>query len=432
MIDTKILPERQPRVWRKLLILLFVGLPTGLICGELSLRMVLVARGHSYDAEATREGLVQLRSRVLESLPKPGDRHQVEAKEKARTKIIHPFLAFDDLSSHDQLKRDKLRNAELNPETYRVIILGGSVAGLFGMYGVPRLREVLEASPALKGRRVEFMGYARGGHKQPQQLFRLMQLMVLGIRADAVLNLDGFNEVAIGNKNRTQKMDPAYPSYNHWMRFARALGESERQHEQSLRAELARLQLIDSLDSALEQDMFSCALWGVLTRRHVASKRHEYESERDAYMVMLKKGEAAPGVLGPEFEGDAETAVSECVQLWMESSRQIQVLCDHYGMDYLHVLQPTLHDPGAKPITKQEQEKGKINPHWKEGVLIGYPMLREGGLVLAEEGIGFRDASMLFSEVEETLYYDSCHFKKEGNELLAKDIGAAFLPLLED
>ena len=34
---------------------------------------------------------------------------------------------------------------------------------------------------------------------------------------------------------------------------------------------------------------------------------------------------------------------------------------------------------------------------------------------------------MIFAEVEDTLYYDACHFNRAGIELLAQAIAAAFL-----
>ena len=417
--------------WRKLWILLFIGLPLGLVAGELGARALLAARGQTYDGQATRDRLVELRSRVTDSLPRPGDLQELDVKLEERTKIIHPFVAFDELGSHDQLERDKRERSTRDPEVYRIVILGGSVSGLFSLQGAAHLREAIQGSPALAGRRVEFMGYARGGYKQPQQLIRLMQLLISGVRPDAVLNIDGFNEVAIGNKNRAQKMDPTYPSYSHWMRFAKALGEDEAQHDLFLRTDRSKLELVDEIDAALATDAFWSALWGHQAQLRVGRARRDYEGLRDGYMELLKKGGVAPGVLGPRFKGTVTEAIEECVAQWMESSRQIQMLCDQYDMDYLHVLQPTLHDPGAKPIVPSEVEKGAISKLWGEGVLLGYPLLRERGAELARGGIEFFDASRVFAEVKEPLYYDSCHFNKLGNRLLAEAIAVPMLRLLD-
>jgi hypothetical protein len=53
--------------------------------------------------------------------------------------------------------------------------------------------------------------------------------------------------------------------------------------------------------------------------------------------------------------------------------------------------------------------------------------MRELGTGLRELGVAFVDASMVFRDVAETLYYDPCHFSPEGNERLARLVASAFL-----
>ena len=86
------------------------------------------------------------------------------------------------------------------------------------------------------------------------------------------------------------------------------------------------------------------------------------------------------------------------------------------------MLQPTLHDPGSKPLTEEEKEFDAIEGVWKQAVLRGYPLLRERGAALAEHGIDFYDASFVFRDVEETLYFDRCHFEPPGMILLVDSI----------
>ena len=47
-------------------------------------------------------------------------------------------------------------------------------------------------------------------------------------------------------------------------------------------------------------------------------------------------------------------------------------------------------------------------------------------------GIEFLDASRVFQDVEETLYYDPCHFNEEGNLILAEAIAPAFLAVIRE
>jgi hypothetical protein len=268
--------------------------------------------------------------------------------------------------------------------------------------------------------------------EQPQQILRLVHLLTSGIRADAVLNVDGFNEVATGNYNRLRKTYPTYPSYNHWMRFMHALDQDPEQQERFAQTKRSNQELVAQIDSAIERDYFASALWSSWTRSRIERKRLSFEAQRDEYVRILVQGEVAPGALGPAFQGKAKKAVSVCVETWFESSLQIQTLCEMYGMDYLHVLQPTLHDPGAKPMAPKEIERVGIEESWKRGVLLGYPAMRAGGQRLSAEGVHFLDASMIFSEVTEPLYYDNCHFIRKGVLQLADHIALAFESMLAE
>jgi hypothetical protein len=96
-------------------------------------------------------------------------------------------------------------------------------------------------------------------------------------------------------------------------------------------------------------------------------------------------------------------------------------------MPYLHVLQPTLYDEGSKVLTRDEIAKSKTVREWSEGARIGYPRLRAAGPELTARGIDFYDASLVFADVGETLYYDACHFNARGNEILAEAVAARML-----
>jgi hypothetical protein len=130
---------------------------------------------------------------------------------------------------------------------------------------------------------------------------------------------------------------------------------------------------------------------------------------------------------GPPFDR-AEPAVFEaCAKLWIESSLSLQALCSSRGIVYLHVLQPTLHDPGSKPLSAEELALAPGPPEWRPGVLTGYPMLRSRSKTLAQRGVWFLDESQAFAHTPETLYFDACHFHPPGNRILARDIAPFFL-----
>src|SRR4030095_13628597 len=53
------------------------------------------------------------------------------------------------------------------------------------------------------------------GYKQPQQLLVLSYFLSIGQTFDLVLNIDGFNEVALGSLNNERGLDISMPSAMH-------------------------------------------------------------------------------------------------------------------------------------------------------------------------------------------------------------------------
>ncbi len=58
----------------------------------------------------------------------------------------------------------------------------------------------------------------------------------------------------------------------------------------------------------------------------------------------------------------------------------------------------------------------------------GYPLLRQAGKRLVQQGVRFHDLSRVFVQHRETFYFDNCcHFNHKGNEVLASAIATALV-----
>ena len=80
-------------------------------------------------------------------------------------------------------------------------IFGGSVGAWFCEVGADRLAARLAAAPAFRGRDVVPLCFSHEGYKQPQQLLVLSYFLSIGQAFDLVINIDGFNEVAMSPLN---------------------------------------------------------------------------------------------------------------------------------------------------------------------------------------------------------------------------------------
>jgi hypothetical protein len=428
-------PDRRPARRRRLpriLALQLVAWPLALVVGELGLRGVLAASGAAYSAEETRAELAELRERNRAFVPRPNNDLPWSPTESERAeRVLQPYVGYDIVGGL-QLLEDQMRDFKKTPDgrVYHVAIFGGSVAQMFATQGGPRLRRELEADPRFAGTDVRFLSFARGGFRQPQLQAFLAYLLALGIEPDAVIVLDGFNEVAIGKQNARLGTHVSFPSVPHWAQLL-ARG-ADRPAAISLAAGIrgAQRELDEFTTWALERGLERSAIGGELALRRARTLRRRALEGIAHYTNLLRSGQARRALAGPPFPEDLADPVAAAVAEWRESSRNMRAMCEARGIAYFHVLQPTLHDPGAKPVHPNEARLGTIDPDWLDGVQRGYPALRAAGAELAAQGERFFDASRIFAEVAEPLYFDACHLTGKGNDLLAAALGAAFLEAL--
>ena len=299
-----------------------------------------------------------------------------------------------------------------------VLVTGGSVARWFALQGGPRLEERLSA--ALDGREVRVLNAATGGYKQPQQALAVAYVFSLGATVDLVLNLDGFNELVFTDENVRGGVAAVYPGRGHWSHLLTGvdLGPSARAAIAAVEREVA------AAGSALARaerygGASRIAAW-VFARR--ASEHHRRAEEaqlayREAIEAAAERFVAAAR-RGPFREGDDPRA--QAVEAWAAGSRSLAGLCEAHGAAYVHALQPTPHDSGAKPLTTLERQLvGPASHRWAVAAREGYPLLRERGAELAADGVRFVDLTRLFAGTEGRRFYDVCHLDQTGNEELA-------------
>ena len=106
----------------------------------------------------------------------------------------------------------------------------------FCQVGVERLLADLRQHEFFKARTLVPLCMAHEGYKQPQQLLVLAYFLSIGQPFDLVINIDGFNEVALSPLNNQQNLDISMPSASHLI----PLDQLDRQgHAHTARASVA-------------------------------------------------------------------------------------------------------------------------------------------------------------------------------------------------
>ncbi|AMV37179.1 SGNH/GDSL hydrolase family protein [Planctomyces sp. SH-PL62] len=333
-----------------------------------------------------------------------------------RTMPVSNFGYVDD--------KDPIHKRE--PGKLIVGIFGGSVASYFGVNGVSRLEQALRRSPEFADKKFVFVNAALGGYKQPQQLTTLAYLTALGAEFDLVVNIDGFNEVALHElENAGHHVFPAFPRSWH----ARVGMNDPRLG--SARAELNNLE-----DRRITWSRWaSTSPWRWSIVANLVWKLQDRRLEWSSYSITKGhqelKDQAGPYVAtGPLREfGGRDELFEHMVSIWSNSSLAIHALCRQNGTRYVHFLQPNQYVADSKPMDAAELRVAFNADHpYRRGVEAGYPLLLREGQALRERGVAFHDLTGIFRDHPESLYIDDCcHYNQAGLEIMAEAVARAIL-----
>jgi hypothetical protein len=304
-------------------------------------------------------------------------------------------------------------------------ITGGSVAGQLGTWHAQLMADALAQLDVFAGRDVKFVWLGMPGYHQPQQAIQLIYVLAQGGDFDYVINLDGFNELAVpAALNEPFGANPLYPM--NWSMVALDVPDAE------LRRSMGAVDYLRT-DRRARNEAFASSPWRFSpTARLLHQRSDERMAQRMAgyaWQLQSFEPEDVPYfVTGPDrLHLPVEELIPELVTVWTRSSEQMNAICSAYGIRYLHCLQPNQYDIGAKPLSSEEKSSAfEAESPYRSIIEVGYPQLRTAGDELRAEGIAFYDLSRIFEKQRQTLYKDNCcHFNAEGNRIMANAIAQA-------
>jgi hypothetical protein len=309
-------------------------------------------------------------------------------------------------------------------DEYVVAVLGGSVAEIFANQAESSMNQFLRSRLGFK-KKLVLINLATGGYKQPQQLFHLQYALLSGFEFDAVLNIDGFNDLVLAVENMSDGINPIFPSGYRFGLVAKNQGnsidfqtsEQFYKYYRLYNRELKLLSLICS--SSLRHSVFlnlTAELW---------TKQNIRKVKKASYDLTVKTLETITDEFrGPDLMNREDSPYKMVTDVWYKSSEMLHAICQKNNLLYLHILQPNQYVEGSKPLSEKEKEIA-IDPDsvWGKIAKEGYADLISMGDKLRSAGVPFYDLSMIFKDYKGTLYVDSCcHFGVEGNVLMGRKI----------
>jgi len=311
---------------------------------------------------------------------------------------------------------------ESDDKKYVVGIFGGSVAGQVYDVLPEHLTHALTQASGLGDRKIVLENFSEPGWKQPQQLFALVYLLQLGAHLDAVINLDGFNEVALVGENIEKGVFAHYP--RNWFWRSQQITDPEllkiQKHLVVLRESRRKWASMCSLGWPLEWSPFFNILWEARDL-HLAGQ--EFDEKKTLYNYR-KEGELAHEVKGPTRTYVGSKAVYQDASLsWVRASTQMSQICRANGISYFGFVQPNQYVPGSKPKMSREESLIAFDQGapYSSAVSEGYALLLAEIPGLRSKGVVVTDLTQIFHDVPEVVYSDSCcHFNERGLNVIAE------------
>ena len=398
------------RRWKNALLLLCAIYAGGEL---LSFAFYWIAFGECHSYARVRE----LRAGVLARAP------STESGSYQDWWALHPFLGYvRNPESGGELNAHGFQGESLfssgGSDGFHVIVTGGSVAERIFMSQRGALERILSSAELRLGEPVRIFCLCHQGYKQPQQFHAISYALSLGARIDAVVNLDGVNEVTLGGGAGQPHRFPAYPDLwtdlaqlGHTTSSVRAAGDM--QLVMRSRVTLA------SLAGGLSFSVTANTIWRLMDRYLDGKERNSRER-----LGAEEGGRPRFDSSGPVNQVDRDSYYTFLARVWENSSRLLHDLGRTRGFAYVHVLQPTLYvnDPEPVPLETRREHV------FAEDVRSGYPRLRSRGQRMVRDGLRFVDLTELFSNSGEPVFLDrQCHLTARGEELVAQRIGEALV-----
>ena len=302
---------------------------------------------------------------------------------------------------------------------YVVAVLGGSVAEAFVHFA----EQPLEAISKRLGitRQIVLVNLTAGGYKQPQQLFLLQYALLAGFEVDAVLNIDGYNDLVMAEYNRQTGTNPLYPSGHHMGLMSKLGGIPSPQTIMATANYFMRFQTEANFLHKLNSPMLSHSIFTALVGEvwMKTSARHIDQAE---YLL----AEAAQKDLGLPFRGPdfVNESPQTIVEAWRTASELLYATAKSRNLTYIHVLQPNQYVTNSKPLSPRELEIAfHPNNPWSKIAVEHYDKLITTGAAMRASGLPFFDMTSIFNNTSESIYVDDCcHFHALGNKIMAEHI----------
>jgi hypothetical protein len=344
---------------------------------------------------------------------------------------IHPYFGFINPPGYAELPLKKT-----SKDQFIIGIFGGSVAQQFCDYEFQHhvMEKMFKTLPEFQNKQIVLIKFASQAHKQPQQLLILNYFLSVGQELDMVINVDGFNEVALAYLNNKAGTEVSMPNDYVYSPLA-ALANRDFSSEQ-LQLSLEVLQLKYRLQNTANR-LPECRLATCYMLRWAQAKYflRQYREKLETFSQLKREAGKSSLIYLKKIDqplDDAE-ALERIVAVWFNSSSAMNDVLAARKIPYFEFIQPNQYHLTGRQFSAEEatiafDEKSQ----YREGTIKGYPKLLEKVSRLQAAGVKVFSAVNVFDDTAGVVYRDNCcHYNDLGNDVLARYIGQNIVTTLD-
>ena len=355
---------------------------------------------------------------------------------------LHPFFGYVQRPGPDFRPNFKTNNYgfispydypfnKSSENQYIVGVFGGSVASNYSVYEIQNkiLETKLKQLPELKDKEIIILSLATGGYKQPQQLLILNYMLSLGQKFDLVINIDGFNEVALSKVNDKYQLDFTMPSANHILALTQLADSSL--SDKALQALLKIKQTKPKIEPAIEQikkcKLASCYAFQSLQLQLLLKDYRTQIQRFERYRTKADGKGVEDSILYFYVQRqplEVEELFGKITRNWVETSKLMRDTLAAENIPYFHILQPNQYYQTERVFSEAEQQIAwSDDSPYDKAVRQAYPMLIENINLLKLDNINIMNAVNVFDQTLDTVYIDDCcHYNPLGEKILSEAI----------
>lgn len=363
---------------------------------------------------------------------------------------LHPFFGYVPKSGPDFRPGFKYNNygfispydypfTKVNNNQFIVGVFGGSVASNYSIYEIQNriLETKLREIPGLENKEIVILSFATGGYKQPQQLLILNYMLSVGQVFDMVINIDGFNELALSSVNNQDKLDLNMPSSSHIQPLTNLANNSlsTKALETLIRIKETKPKINDAISTLKNCRLASCNTINSLHLQRLIQSYYQDVKRFERYQQIPDDDNGEGSVFlfyTQESVLPQPKALAKITDTWVTTSTVMNHILTAQNIPYFHILQPNQYYPTNRVYSSQEKAIAfSDNTPYRNPIIAGYPLLLNRIPDLQATGVNIFNGVNILDAASEIMYIDNCcHYTLAGENILSNYVAESIKNVL--